>query len=366
MDVTRAQVLAYRFARQGLHRDATTASDLTVLDLGIQDAGARSPRVALAARLPEGTALDDDSLTTVWAHRGAPHLLRRTDLAALAKALWPRTDADAITRLGASGRSFKQAGVSGLTAYTTAATALRDVVDTEKSRGQVSTEITARLPAPYSYDCTVCKATHIYGSLFQLIGLAAGVEVHAESRPTTLTPLTPRHPVPDSPGDPTPVIENYLHLHGPAGPGEAAGFLETTQTQAKPAWPTDLVEVTVERKTRHLHERDLPDLRTPPTPDLVRLIPPLDPLLQARDRELLVPDEARRKSLWRMISNPGAILAGGEIAGIWRTKAAGKRLEVTVEPFEKLSTAVRKKVEQEAQVVAAARAFTEARVTIPA
>lgn len=104
-------------------------------------------------------------------------------------------------------------------------------------------------------------------------------------------------------------------------------------------------------------------LREAPLARLVRLLPPSDPYLQARDRALLVPDRDRQKALWRAISNPGAVLADGEIAGTWRARMAGRaRLEVTVAGFGALSAAARAAVEDEAARVAAARGAAYVRV----
>lgn len=363
MDVDRTRILAYRIAAHGLHRDTELCTDLPVLDLGIQDAGASSPRVAMAARLPAGAELDDPSLGTVWTFRGAPHVIRRADVATMAVHLWPRSDADAIARLSGAGVVSKKAGIPGLTAFTLGAEALHAVVDQEKTRGEVSTEVTARLPAEYSYDCRTCEATHVYGSLFQLVGLAAGVEVHAQSRPTTLSPLPDRHPVPRETAGAGPLITAYLRLHGPAGKAKAAAFLETTRTEATAMWPEGLAEVTVDGRTAYLPEDALPALSDAPDPRLVRLLPPFDPLLQARDRELLVPDAKHRKELWRPIGNPGAVLADGEIVGAWRTKATARKIAITVTAFQRLTKATTKAIEAEAEHVARARGVAEAAVS---
>src|SRR5690349_20671389 len=91
VSVDRAQVMAFRVAALDLaKRGKKRPADLPVLDLGVQEYTPGSQRVALAART--SAALDDDRLITVWAARGAPHLHRRADLAALVKQLWPVSD----------------------------------------------------------------------------------------------------------------------------------------------------------------------------------------------------------------------------------------------------------------------------------
>jgi hypothetical protein len=80
--------------------------------------------------------------------------------------------------------------------------------------------------------------------------------------------------------------------------------------------------------------------------DAVRLLPSGDAyyLLWDEDRELLIPDEARRDSLWTSRVWPGAVLVDGEVAGIWRRS----QHRVTVELWDRLSTKKRRLVEDEA------------------
>jgi hypothetical protein len=68
LEVTRAQVMAYRAAAHGLDRHAKTAADLAVLDLGVQSAG-ESARLAIAARLADVPSGPDDPLTDEQASR---------------------------------------------------------------------------------------------------------------------------------------------------------------------------------------------------------------------------------------------------------------------------------------------------------
>lgn len=95
----------------------------------------------------------------------------------------------------------------------------------------------------------------------------------------------------------------------------------------------------------------------------VRFVPPMDALLQARDRDLLAPGKDRQKEVWRVLGNPGALLLDGEIAGVWRAKTAGrKRVDLTVTPFASLTAKARKAVEAEAAEVARAREVAEVAV----
>jgi hypothetical protein len=356
--VDRHQVLAYRVQAHGLHRSARDVTSLGVLDLGVQYVSVPATQQVLAARV-DGD-LSQDGCVTVWSFRGAPHLVRRADVPTLAAELWPRTDADALARLGGEGTVLRKADESGLTAFEKTAAALRDIVTEDLPKGEVSAAITEALPAAYSYECRGCKATHVYNTLFQSAGLAAGVELRPGTRPTILAPLADRPPHP-TPAPSTRVLRAYLRLHGPATLAEVAGYLGTTQKEAKPVWPDGLTEVRVDGRTAYLPEEDVAALESAPAPDVVRLLPAFDPLLQLRDRELLVPGAAERKAVWRILGNPGAVLAGGEVVGIWRTaKAAKTRLALTVTPFGTLPARTRKAVAAEAERLADLRGATTA------
>jgi hypothetical protein len=71
VNVTRAQVLAYRTVMHGL---AGAPPDDALLDLGVQDT---PPGVAAQALSVRG--LDGSKLLAAWTFRGAPHLHRAAD-----------------------------------------------------------------------------------------------------------------------------------------------------------------------------------------------------------------------------------------------------------------------------------------------
>lgn len=366
LEVDRQQVLAYRTAASGLCRDVPEPAGLGALDLGVQDTNVGSARLALAARLPPDSvdALVDPAFTLLWSFRGAPHLHRTADLPELATALWPLSDADAWARLAAERKPLKEAGIGGLEAFAHAAAAVREVVTGPMTKGEVSSATTRRLPEVYSYPCRSCAATHVYAGLFQSVGLFAGIRLVVDRSPATLIPLDDRPPVPSTAAATAELVRTYFRLHGPAGLGDAAGFFGTRTTALRRVQPPDLVDVAVDGRLGLFSEDQLEALRTASIPDgLVRLLPPSDPYLQARDRHLLVPEEAHRKAVWRMLANPGVVLVDGEVAGVWRARMAGKaRLVVTVTPFATLAARRRRAVENEAARVGAVRNATEVEV----
>ena len=353
--------MAYRVAALGLAtRGSQRPAELSVLDLGVQEYTPGSVRVALAART-DAADLADPRLIMVWAARGAPHLHRRKDLASLMKALWPVSDADAAARI-TSGQ-IPQGGRLGVAAFTATAEAFRAVVKQSMPRGEVSTQVSARVPAELTYECRSCQARHIAGNVWQHSGLAGGIEVEARGKDATLGPIK------NLPGPPAEnagidrLIGTYLRLLGPATPVEVAKYFGSSTAEMKKVWPADLAEVTVGNRRSWLPAAAVGELKAAERAAGVRLLPPMDALLQARDRDLVVPDKKQQKQVWRTLGNPGVLLLDGEIAGVWRAKMAGKkRIDLTVTPFGPLSAKARKAVGDEADQVARARGAEEATV----
>ncbi|HUK72949.1 MAG TPA: crosslink repair DNA glycosylase YcaQ family protein [Streptosporangiaceae bacterium] len=375
-EVSRNQVLAYRVAAHELDRAKSSAHDLAVLDLGVQDTPYGSAWLALAARM--ASPVPEDRLALVWSIRGAPHLHRRAGLATLAAALWPLSDADATARIADS--HIKEGARFGMAAFTAVARAMRAVVGgidgKPLAKGVVSAAVSSQVPAALTYWCKGCQAQHISGGLFQQAGLPAGVQLASPelapgaqgsgSRPATrLAPIGGWPGVPAVAAGTGSVIATYLRLLGPATRAEVAKFLGTTQAEVRRAWPDGLAEIRVDGRRAWLPGDRVDALRSATAPRLVRMLPPADPFLQARDRGLLVPDRSRQAAVWQILANPGALLVDSEVAGIWRARLAGKhRLDITVTPFEALDSAARAAVETEAGHVAAARGAADFRVLL--
>jgi hypothetical protein len=220
------------------------------------------------------------------------------------------------------------------------------------------------VPKEITYDCRSCGARHIAGNVWQHSGLAGAVEVEARGKEATLGPIK-NLPGPPARNDGVEgLISTYLRLLGPATPVEVAKYFGSATAEMKKVWPGDLAEVTVDGRKAWLPSAALTGLTSAKPVAGVRLLPPMDALLQARDRDLLVPDKKRQKEVWRILGNPGVLLADGEIAGVWRAKMAGrKRIDLTVTPFGSLTAKARTAVEQEAAEVARAREAADVTVS---
>jgi hypothetical protein len=375
--VSREQLLAYRVQVQQLTRPSGSIGETAILDLGVQDTGPDGALWALALRGVEIAAGDesvratDGPLVYLWTLRGAPHAYRRADLPSVAAAVAPFSDADAGKRILSAAKPLKAAGIGNLEALDVTAAAMRRAVTTPTVKGEVSTRLAARLPESYLRYCGVCHATHPYEMTFRLAAVRAGLELEARTSPPVLRPIgawggrssssgrfrpdavaTPQHDV----------VRAYLHLLGPATPKLVAGFLDGVVKDVAAAWPQDVAQVSVEGEPRSVLEDDLEALTRPSAAagdrESLRLLGPYDLFLQSRDRDLLVDDRARAKALWPVLGRPGAVVAGGEVLGLWRPRASGKKFNVLVEPWSKASKRTVARIEEQAQHLAAFRGAT--------
>jgi hypothetical protein len=124
------------------------------------------------------------------------------------------------------------------------------------------------------------------------------------------------------------LARRYFHVFGPATPeafGRWAGIKPPAATAAFDALRPTLVPVRTPIGEGWILAGDEDAFRAPPDGAAsARLLPSGDPLflLWEADRELLVPDTARRSELWTSRVWPGALLVAGDIAGTWRRAGA--------------------------------------------
>jgi DNA glycosylase AlkZ-like len=325
LEVGRGQVLAYRVLANGLTREAGSSSELDVFSLGIQDTPAGSARLSLSARLAEEppNLPSHGPLALVWSVRGAPHLHRREDLRRVAAALWPASDTDAKMRVGGAAPALEAAGVSGRDALRLTAQAWHTTLVGPMTKGEASAAVTEHLPEELSSWCESCKARHVWATLFHSAALPGGAQILPGRSRLTLTPLGEWSAPPGDPAGAAPLITDYLRLLGPATPHEVAAWIGTSPAELRAAWPGDLAAIRVEGRTAWLPQDRVPLLEGARPMNLVRLLPPYDPYLQASDRALLLPDKKHRAALWRgLLGRTGALLVRDEIAGVWQQRKA--------------------------------------------
>lgn len=367
------QVVRHRVRVQQLDRAPAAGrspTDADVLDLGVQDSGPDGALWALALRGVPVTAHDwPDDLALAWTVRGAPHAYRRADLPAVQRAVRPYSDADAGKRIYDAAKPLRAADLRPVDALAHAARTMRDVVVEPADKGAVSTRMTQELPEPYLRWCQGCGVTHMWEMPFRLAALHGGLELEPDTSPPVLRRI-PRFPArqvgavdrdddADADEGAFDLVRGVLHLLGPARPKDVATFLDAPLADVRRRWPADAVPVDVAGDDRPgdpaaVLPDDLPALLAASDGDrVVRLLGPYDLLLQARDREVVVADPARRKALWPVLGRPGAVLADGTLVGTWRPRARGRRLALELDPWVPWDPALERAVtEQHARLAA--------------
>lgn len=147
------------------------------------------------------------------------------------------------------------------------------------------------------------------------------------------------------------LARRYLHIYGPATP-EAftrwAGLGVRSGAAAFAALGTSLAPVQTPVGAAWLLTEDEAAVRAAMGPVApARLLPSGDAYLlrHGADRDLMVPDAARRDELWPPRVWPGGLLVAGELTGTWNRADT----VITVQPWRPLSPAERDAVTAEAQ-----------------
>lgn len=370
MEITREQVLAHRVRTQGLSRDPGTVAGTAVeiLDVGVQDTGPDGAGWALAIR---GARPGLDGLVLGWTLRGAPHYYRRTDLSSVVDSMLPLSHTDAGSRIVDAVKPLSAAGITAGAGLATMASTMRELVAEPMVKGDVSGALTKVLPEPYVRWCRPCGVTHPFEQTFRLGAFFGGLELEPgtsppvlrrvprwRSRVGALTGLPTVAPAEGSiPGDQL-LLAVAQHL-GPVAVNDLATFLDAPlkDVKARVAALTGegrLDEVRIAGKAALIRPADAASFDGPGVSG-VRLLGPYDLFLQARDRDLVVPDKGRHKELWPVLGRPGAVLAGGEVVGTWRPRASGRKLKLLIEPWGAWSTRLNREVDAQAELLAGFR-----------
>ena len=238
---------------------------------------------------------------------GSASLLPADRSAAGSVATSPLSDRDAAKRVIGADKPLKEAGIPTLAGLTEVATQMRQVVTRPLVKGDVSTQLTARLDPPYLRYCRPCKATHSWEVPFRIGALYAGLELEPGTSPPVLRriPSWPKRtpgPAPDPMAAPESLqpIRNYLRFLGPATPSDVAAFLDSPVAEIKAHWPEDAVEVSVAGRRLDTGRGERRRTRSRPAAAARRI----RSLLQGKDRDLIVPDASSTRSSGRSSAGP--------------------------------------------------------------
>jgi hypothetical protein len=130
------------------------------------------------------------------------------------------------------------------------------------------------------------------------------------------------------------LARKYLHCYGPASMSGFTDWLGCSPTQAERIWNTvkeEIEPVSVLEKKRFILSRDKEMLMSSLQSERkVHLLAGHDPYLGLQDRDVILDSKSRQKQIWQTVSNPGAVLWEGEVAGMWIGRKKGKTLDIEI------------------------------------
>ena len=379
----RRQVLAFRLRRQHLARrlGAARMADVAAT-CGVRNSPPGSAQLALLARVDGVTqdrvsaALSDRRLVEVLGPRMVPALVRPEDVAVFTVGGIATDDASLRETLGkVTARRLAEAGIRPTDALTRVIEAARaELAGGARGKGELSAAMTARLPESMSLWCKVCGSRHVDEELFRLPG-AVGVYCIAPRSGRGVRyvlvdewlgaeiPAVGSAAARDAGRE---LLRRFLRCYGPATPGDFADGIRIGAADARQRFTEladDLQEVSWDGRTGSVLRDDIDELRGARLPSGVRLLPPSDPYLLARDRATLVPDPSKRKTVWPSLGAPGTLLVDGEIVATWRSQNKRTVLRVQIGYFDRPVAEAAALIEQEVQLLADLRGCRTAEVT---
>ena len=378
---TRDQVLAFRVAGHQLtaRRPLREVADVAG-GCGIRNTPPGSSLLALHARVVDLTPtvvdralVETRELVEVLGMRISPHLVPTTDIGVFTLGALPATEASLRGVLNTFTAHLDQAGITATDALAQATdAACAELEDGPLARGTLSAGLTRRLPAALSRFCRTCGSSHVYESLFRLVGVG-GTWVITRSGKQAVYVRSDQWlgavPSGDRATLRSELLRRYLRCFGPSTPRDFGDWVGVGTAEAQQDWDRiadELVEVDIDGRRAWLHADDLSTFGSPPEPAGVRFLPPYDAYLDQRDRLTLVPDKARHRQLWAVLGNPGGLLVDGELGGTWRPQKKGRRLTITVAVFSPLASIERREIEAEAALLGPIRGCTSVEVVFDA
>jgi hypothetical protein len=347
-------VLAFRLARHHLGERAADAP--TAAFPGLQDTPPGSAAAALAARADVGPEAFEE-LIVVPSLRGAATAVAPADFALFTAGLEPSDEDEARHLTGNAWKTLD--GVGALEALDRVSAAVADALSGGPLvKDDFHQALRERLPTALLWWCQNCGSHHVHPSLWRATGIRGVLAIVGRDGRSPVFGTPPPAPAVQDPGGA--LARRYLQVHGPSTPLLFRYWAMLTLPHAKRLWERAGELAPVGDRWALAEDAQL----EAPAPRGVRLLPNLDPLASAKDREVLVPDKALRKRIWVALGGPGMALVDGEVAGLWRPRKKGKRLVVELEPLRTLAPGEREALAAEAERLAPFRGAATAELAL--
>lgn len=378
---TTEQVIAFRLAA---HHLAERVAPEGLLDAAgacaVQDSPPGSALLALHARVrdltPEVMAAaveEDKTLTRTWSMRGAPFVVPTTDASVFTTGMLPPTEEGRRHLVLGVEQSLDELGMNLTEVVDLAGEEIGEVLSGRRlAINELGAELADRIGSRLTKAQRAVWQQQGHHAKGQPTGEAV---VHFSLRILALQQVVCFAPradntapfvlveewLDDIPAMPpeaarAELVRRYLRCHGPSTRADFASWVGVRAGDADPWWSLveeEMTEVDTGSSGWILTE-DRDALHSTPTPTGVRLLPPGDPYTQMRDRETIVAREHHR-ALWTTVGSPGAVLVDGEVVGTWRPRKKGKRLSVTIAPFNSLRRRDQRSIKDEVEQIAPLR-----------
>jgi hypothetical protein len=317
-ELSREQVLRYRARATHLDAKLPVGSFAEAAWGGLQDSVPRGGLISLHARVEDTQpdSWEDSSVVQIWFRGGADYIVPRVDVGVFTLGCLPR-DPEKAAALERLADDIHRAA-DGMTP-------VREVAERIGHRSA--------------------------GDQFHPRASSATGRIHIRWDASNIWLIPVERPAIDPEDARRELARRFLHWLGPSTKAELARWTGVQPRDAAETWTAiepELVEVSLDGGRRYLLAADLAVLIAAEPIGGVRLLPQDDPFSKV-DRELLVPDPARRRrtlpgSLATPGYIPGAILLDGEVVGGWQRQ----QRKVTLHPFGRLSGVAREAIEREA------------------
>jgi hypothetical protein len=359
--VTREQILSFRLQRQNLRlRLAADSLEEAAGVCGIQNSPPGAALLGLHARVEaiSRAALDqalrvDKRLVQLWSVRAAPLLVPIDKAAPFTVGLLPRGEEEHRFLIKGASEHLARLGVTAVELVAAVGGAIPEALDgRELTKDDLGRELSLRLAGTLaSNQLDLWNSPDQWGHFGEsLVRFALNVVslqgifcvISHEDGPATFVrtdqwlgqPFAQMKPETAA----AELLRHYLGAYGPSTMRHFSEWAGVAPAQSERIWRELAAELTCVKmgsKTLWMYAADLSGLQDSTLPQGVRMLPPHDPYLAARDRTMLVPDKRLHTQIWRAVGSPGVVLLNGEIAGTWRVQKRGSKLRVEVTEFDR-------------------------------